>query len=106
MILKNLLQGIFGETYQVDEQIGVGGFGAVRAGTRKNDGTPVAFKYVDSSEFKTRYTIVSSLKLIQSSENARAFKVNISLQKQHAFFVHERLHDFYQQILYCKFYNV
>ena len=59
MILKNLLQEIFGETYQVDEQIGVGGFGAVRAGTRKNDGTPVAFKYVDSSEFKTRYTNVS-----------------------------------------------
>ena len=93
IILKNLLQEIFGETYQVDEQIGVGGFGAVRAGTRKNDGTPVAFKYVDSSEFKTRYTNVSSLKLNQSS---RAFKVNISLQKQHAFFVHENLHALYQ----------
>ena len=55
-----LFQEIFEETYQVDEIIGVGGFGAVRAGTRKNDGTPVAFKYVDSSEYVTRYTTVSS----------------------------------------------
>ena len=65
----------FYETYQVDEILGKGRYGSVYAGIRKNDGTPVALKYVISSANVTRCEIVSPLKLNSNLSSENTFKI-------------------------------
>ena len=65
------------ESYQVDEVIGAGGFGSVYAGICKNDGTPVALKYVDS--FSIQWDTVSSLKLYLGN----LFRKRVHIHKHH-----------------------